>query len=233
MLLGELKSPILKKHTIPIKIKRFYTDVNGVIVNKALVPAALQINFPVYLFGDFDRSGGYNIGKQVCPPLAGSFYVGSFTHGQGVPFLYFNGLSNIYEQIKIGDIVHLFADSLAVPTYYIWIVQTLVKNSIASIVSNTETAQKDGSIGKIFVDQIYYFSDTILQWDEPFHITRMDNVGQYLDDQLQPYVYKNPDTVQNDFLDMVYSFKLDQYIMISTYMIYEANEISWNFQIKK
>src|SRR5712672_3291926 len=72
-----------RRYTFAVNVKRFYTNVDGSLVAKAAVPAALKLKFPVFMLGDFDRQGGYRIGLQAVPPFPGAFYLLSFVNGAG------------------------------------------------------------------------------------------------------------------------------------------------------
>jgi|SRR3989304_206191 len=229
------KEPLLKFHTIPIGIKRFYTDVDGFIIPKVAAVQAVQCEFPFFIWGDFDRQGGYYTGFKAVPLVPGSFYLMTFVEGYGMTsqqITGFTGFNNIRGQIKTGDIVHVYTDNLTAPINFVWIILSSNNGSIGSIVGNSETHQKDGQLGRLYVDHFQYFSDnTDPQWNIPIHFTRSSNIATWKDDQVQPYIFKNPYTEQDGFIRVACHFNLDQYQSIGTYFLYDTESIRMNFNI--
>jgi hypothetical protein len=221
------------EHSIPLKITRYYTDVNGTIVDKALVPAALQIKYPVFLLGQFDRNGGYKKSLSAQPTLPGAFYYMTFVQGINAPFLSFTGLNNIKGVLKTGDIVELFTDDLENPTYFIWFVISSEPVSIASIICNTETTQHDKRIGALYIKNYNYVSDNAMQYFEPITYIMFDNIGNYRTDQVQPYIFKTPFVEQSGILTIDTDFKLDQYLGISMYFLYDTNQITLTLKVNQ
>ncbi len=232
----EYKQPLLKTHSIPITVKRYFTDVDGAIILKAAAPAALQTSYPFFVFGDFDRQGGYTTGLKALPVMPGTFYLMSYVEGAGITsqqITGFTGLNTIRTRLRTGDIVHVFTDNLTAPNFFVWIVQSSRNGSIASMVGNAETQQRDGAIGKIYIEHFQYFSDNRdPQWAYPLHFTRSSNIASFKDEQVQPYIFKNPYTEQDGFIRVYCHFNLDQYQSIGTMFLYDTEEILMNFLIK-
>jgi len=226
-------TPLVKDHTLPLTVRRYYTDIDGILIDKSLVPATLKVAYPVYVLGTFDKNGGYAVGNKMLPPINGSQYIMSYVHGIGVTFLSFTGLNNIYTRLTLGDIVHIFTDNIVNPNYFIWIVQSNNAGAIGSIIDNVETVQKDNRIGKLWVESINYFSDSITQYTEPLHIIQVDNLGTPRDNQLQPSMFQSPDQYLNDFTDIKLRFYIDQYIGIYTYLLFNTDSLNLNFRLQK
>lgn len=228
-------TPWVKWHTIPVNIKRFYTDVNGTVIPKATVPAALQVEFPFFIFGAFDFNGGYGTALKALPPINGAKYLQTFICGKGATtqsILGFTGANTIKNFIGTGDIVHLYADDDQNPTYFVWMVIKNNFGSIASIIENSETQQRDGLIGKIYLQDFNFFTDNNIQWDQPIHFVRMSNITTWGDNQVQPYIFKTPNTEQEGFLTIKCEFNLDQFLTLGMYMHFEVDTINWVFRIR-
>src|SRR5690606_41844598 len=99
-LFNDLNRKPEKLETIGIQVKRIYTDVDGVILDKTTVPASLQIDFPVYLWGEFDRLGAFYIANRLQPvnPVVSMLHTGVWGSGANPYFYGFSGLSNIETQ---------------------------------------------------------------------------------------------------------------------------------------
>ena len=228
------KTAQVKRHSIPVTVKRIFTDVNGTIVDKTTVPLSMQTKYPFYMFGDFDRQGAYRIGNQALPPMPGTFYLMSFTYGVNQPFLFATGLNTVKGQLKLGDIVHIYTDNLETPNYFAWVIIQNNYASIAGIIGNSESIQDDSRIGQLYVEQYNYFQDapSFGQWNEPLYYVRFDNIGTYKYDMIMPYVFKTPYTEQEGFLRIETKFKIDQYLGIYAYILYESDEIQFDFVLK-
>lgn len=226
---------LVQAHSIPVKIKRFFTDVDGVIIDKNTAPAGMKTKYPFFVFGDFDKKGAYRAGLQFLPPQLGSKYLMSFVYGDGLPFLACNGFANVHAKFMIGDIIHVYTDNIVTPSVYVWIVVQNNFASISSITSNTETIQNDGVIGQLFAkDVMYIISDSQHeQWNESIHIVRFDNIGTCVDDQIQPYIFRNPFDEQQNLIRFGINFKIDQYIGFYSYIIFEEDELSFTFRIMR
>ena len=224
---------LVLEHSIPLKITRYFTDVNGTIVDKTLVPASLQTKYPVFLLGQFDRNGGYKKSIASVSPMSNTFYFMSFVQGINSPFLAFTGLNNIKGVIKTGDIVEVYTDNIETPTYFIWFIITAEPVSIASIISNTETTQKDNRIGALYIKNYNYVTDNSSQYFEPIYYTFFDNIGNFRYDTVQPYMFKTPFTEQSGILTIDTDFKLDQYIGINMYFLFSTNEITLTLNVQQ
>ncbi len=132
----------LMNHSIFLNVSRYFTDVNGTVIDKTTVPVALQTKYPFFMFGSFDSLGGYAKCLQNSPPESGTEYLLSFIEGAGFSsynVFGFSGVNTIKNYIKTGDIVHVYTDSRQNPTYYIWLIQSASSQAIGSIIGNTRT----------------------------------------------------------------------------------------------
>lgn len=230
-----ISNPYVKWHSIPVNVKRYFTDVDGQIVDKNTVPLALQVEYPFFIWGDFDRQGGYNTGLKALNPIRNTFYLTSFTQANGITsqqITGFTGFNTVRNFIKNGDIVHVFTDNLNAPNYFVWVVIGSNYGALASIVGNSETEQKDGLIGKIFLQEFKYFTDNPDdQWGTPIHFTRSINTTAWSDDTVQPYIFKTPFTEQQGFIDVRCEFNLDQYMSVGSYFHFNTENINMNFKL--
>lgn len=226
-----------EKHSIAIQIERFYTDVDGALLLKTdpAIPLNLKVKYPIFMFGAFDLAGGYSIGMKNNPPPPGPKYLLTFINGYnatsyGVTGV--NGNNAIQERLEIGDIVHVFADNLGNPTYYVWIVQHS-DSPLGAIVDNTKTTQKDGHLGYLFVRSISYPTNNELQWNEPVMVIFPDNVADYRSDTYQPLIWRTPQTGFTRSLELLLDFMVDQFIGFSTYIRFDTDSLQLTFNIEK
>ena len=231
------RSVLVRDHTIPITIKKLYTDVDGIVLDKNTIPAALQKRVPVMLLGDFDRQGGYKIGLQNIAPDENLKYFMTFVNGLGANFVSvvgFTGISTIQKHINVGDIVQVYTDDLTAPAYFVWIIIQNTYASIASIVGNTESIQNDRRIGPIFVHEINFIADNESQLSESLQIVHFSNIGTWNANQIDPLgIYRTPFDVQIGLVRIVVKpFSLDQYFGINTNMLFESDKFTMDFKIK-
>lgn len=227
----KMKEPSFKLDVLQITVKRFYTDVLGTIVDKSTVPAALQVNLPFYVFGEYDRLGGYQLGLKNTPPPNTVKFLQSFTYGIGNPFFYgFTGLSDIQGQLSIGDLVQVYTDDLNAPNYFIYIVQSSPGNrSLVSILANLTALPYDPDYGYIRVKGVDYYTENEEQWKENLKFLKYDMLGLVSSDGVSPYVWKNSKTINDQFIAVRAKFRLDQYIAINSYMLYDTDAITLTF----
>lgn len=230
-----LANTIMKFHSVPVTVKRYFTDIDGQVIAKNTVPVALQTYYPFFVFGDFDRAGGYNTALKAIPPAPGTYYLTSFMNANGLTaqqITGFTGFNTVRNFIQHGDIVFVYTDNINAPNYFIWVVISTGYGSIASIVGNTETSQNDGLLGKLYVDFFKYFTDNNFeQFSTPLHFTRSSNIATWSDNQVQPYIYKSPLNEQQNFVDIHCAFNMDQFLSIGTKFNFNTEEINFLFRL--
>ncbi len=233
-LLDQLIKPLYTTGSINVNIKRYYTDVDGALIAKAAAPAALQVKLPVYMLGNFDRVGAFNIGQKITPPVNGCFFLMTYVHGVEIPFLWNSGLNTIQQILRKGDIITVYTDDLNAPSAFAYIVQTVDYGSLASIVSNTQTIQDDGKSGVISVKDVSYQVDNDNQVNVIWQIMRFDNFGQFEQHPFNPAaVERSPFYKLGDFINLKLEFLMTQYVGIYFYFLYESETVNINFRLNK
>jgi len=232
-LLEELKKPLQKRGALWVTIKRFYTDVNGTIVDKSTVPVSLQKGFPFWMFGQFDKAGGYRVGNAVLPPDLATPYLCSFVVGVDTPFLFATGLNNVNNQFLLGDIVHVFTDSIQTPNFYIFIQQSCPGGSVASVYDNARQAEPQ----KLNIEGANYFAftgaDQNLQFAENLNYTVIDPDGTgYKNYPKNPLASQQVFNKQN-FIFFPINFQVDQYQQLSSTINFLIDTINFHFIIYK
>lgn len=232
-LFDELKKPLQKKAALFVTITRFFTDVNGTIVNKAVVPLSLQTKYPFWMFGQFDKDGGYRIGNTIAPPDIATPYVGTFVPGTGMPFLFATGLNNIKDRFLIGDIVHVFTDNINAPSYYVFIIQQCGASALSSVYGNAKQAESQ----KLNIEGANYFAftntDENLQFVQNLNYTVIDPTGAtYHNYPQNPLGSQQVDNKQN-FIYFPLKFQVDQYKLVSSYIDFSLDKIQFSFKIFK
>lgn len=239
--LKELKSGH-KRWTFAIDVRRFFTDVNGAIIDKALVPAKFKIKYPIYMIGDFDKNGGYRQAQNVRPPLPGIVYLTSFVVGGGFStfnIVGFSGVDTIKDQLLPGDIVNVFTDSNLNPSIFIWIVQQNTFGALGSILNNFSTMQDDKHLGPIKLKNANYYALDVNnqsvtdQFDEDWFMTTTDNIGNQNTNSIRTATWLTPETKQTGFVRVQLDWSFTQYLGVNFYMIFNTDFISVNFNLNQ
>lgn len=232
------------KHCLPVIATRYFTDVNGTIIDKAdagLVAAGMATSYPLFVLGEFDREGGYRTGlSQVSPVNVAGFdppkYLTSFvngvtgtSHSVVTPFSPFN---TIQPQLKNGDLVTVYVDNAATPNYYCFMVLTNNYAAMSSIMSNLKSSQADRRLGKLFVYEINWYS-LEAQWELPFNFIQSDNLGTWTNNPVQPSTFKTPFNVLEGFITVKTAFMLDQFMELAVLFLLASDTMSFNFNIQK
>jgi hypothetical protein len=238
---------VIPKNTIPLTIFKYITDTDGKVLkiaDYALIPAIADDKYPVWMFGQYDRDGGYFISNQATPP-GSVVYLQSFTMGIGQPFLYPPaiipppGYLNIYFYLKVGDIVHVYTDNISAPSYYVWVVQRTANAALGSIIGNTKTSQQDSTVGKlfiksakVFVSAAYTVTQAQNQWNEPLRLIRYDNLGNFKEDTVALNTDRSPFDYQQKFVEVAINFEITQYRSVNFLLDPAVEQIDILFTLK-
>lgn len=222
-LLGKLSRPTDRVDSFTLKVRRYFTDVDGTIVNKNTVPPILKTKYPVYLFNKFDRDGAYKIANRTNPPLPGTFFAFTSVNQGGFDLLSYSGANNVKEQINTGDIVFVYTDDPNNPNFFIWLIYTIEERSFASILQNVP--EKGLNLWKIL-----YFTDSTIQASEQLTIVKENYLGVFISDNIAPLTYALPDYKQDDFIDILLTMKLSDYNGINTYFQFNTEQLDFDLK---
>lgn len=231
LFISKLGGPLTDFHDINIKVSRFFTDTSGTILDKNTVPNNLKKSYPFFLFGQWDRLGGHNIGLQTNPAGLPLYFSGVF--GVGVPFLMGTGLNEIQTKLSIGDILTVFTDDIVNPSFYIWMVLHSDNTPLGSMFGNSISTQRDGRLMNLLCKFINVIPDNDLQFNENLNYIRVDNLGNFEQNQISPLIWKTPMTQLDKFIRIKTPFIIDQYLMISSYMQFQSDSLSFTLQLLK
>jgi hypothetical protein len=224
-------------HTLSVKVNRYFTDVNGTLVDKAdagLIAAGMAVNYPVFVLGQWDKESGYKAGLNIVAPLV-PYYL-TFVNGFGMTsnqiVTPFSGLNTIQPLLKAGDIVQVYADSLTAPTYFAWIVISGSVSGMASVLANCSSRQKDNRLMRLNCFEINFIADFTLQLPEAWHFVHVDNLGNVKDNQITYNMFNDPFNVLPNVLTFPTEFEFNQYIGIYLYMVLGVDTMNFNFNFK-
>lgn len=221
-LLHTLRTPLDTKDSFTIKVRRFFTDVDGQEIAKGLVPLSLQKDYPVYLFNMFDFDGGNRIAANETPPLDGYFFIRSFIKNTGYDFTQFSGLNNVSNRIDTGDLVYMYADDPYNPNYFVWIVQSISNRSLGSIINTFPTKG-------FHMQNISMFADNEAAYFKSFGIIKSNPLGVYNFNQITPISFKTVDYQQSGLIVLPLNMCLDMYVGFTTYMTFNTDTLSFEF----
>lgn len=223
----------LKKFSVQTSVKRYTTDVNGVIQN--IIPAVAQIPFPFHLFGAWDKNGGYNIANLVTNKYDTKL-LAVYTYGVNTPFFFANPFANINSVLKFGDIIFMYVDDYIAPTFYTYVIISARQGGYASYVDQSNISQIDDNgawgVFKIFDFTMHWNDDEQLNY--PFFKIKTRFDGQYKYDTHDPLENRNAYQRENvKVIRIPCEVVLNQFIGISGFIPYENNylELIFNFYL--
>ena len=208
----------------PISVKKVYTDVDGQLINKASLPSGLQVEVPFYLFGKMDKDGAYKIANKTAPPQ-GDWLFFYFGVGGSYDFQYFTGLQTVRADIMPGDYVFIYTDNLDTPSYFCYIIISSGDRSYASINDNIYNEN-------LIIRTIVYATTNIAQYSESMDVVKLSRSGLYRENQFNPTDFRNPDIEQEDIIRMKMDLRLNQYMGINSYILFDTDKINFNVLFK-
>jgi hypothetical protein len=209
----------MSNKTINITVSKYYTDTDGIIIDKNTLPNNLQEKIPFYLFGKFDKDSHYPIGRKLLPPLGGvKFY--NLYNGSSYDFLIFSGANQIRSRIKGGDMVIVYTDDPINPNYFIWIVVSGNLLPIDSIFNNL-----DGTLRTDFIN--YESIQNRENYGENLQYVTFDKIGNQKTQTINPQgIYLPPSTEQNDILRMDLKIVLNNFFGLYSYILFDTDNLS-------
>jgi hypothetical protein len=198
--------------------------MNGVIIDKHLVPAQIQKKVPFYLFNNFDKAGGFYAAQQNVQVQPGMFFLYSYVNDASYNFLDFQIGNTINGQLRSGDVILVLGDDPILPNFLCHVVIHSDYVSYASFVANMQ--------GKNYkISRIQYVTDNELNWSESFHTLTLNDFGLAFDNQLQPIAYRHPYEFTLGLLDMDIAIDISDKQGINSYMQFATDQIELTFYV--
>lgn len=228
--------PEYRSDVLPVTVQRIYTDVNFTVVDKndPAIPDALKVSYPVYLFGEFDRQGAYELARKNNPPDPGTFFLFTGIWAINNPFFAgFSGLSDVQRYIKPADLVTVYTDNILAPTWYVFIVLNSATKPLASVQLNMANLPPDPAYGYIKSDSFRFTSDNSdNQWKENIQYIRYNFLGLVKSNNLDPSIYQLPKTPRINMVEVKWKSDITQYIGLNTYILFDTNSMTFTFNLK-
>lgn len=223
-LLDWLSKPGDTMDSFSIKVSKFFTDVDGQIIDKNSVPIGLQTKYPVFLFNTFDHNGAYKISLTDTPVQGDAFFYRFYVESEGYDPLQFSGFNTIESQITTGDLVFVFTDDLANPNFFIYLIHSITNRSVASIIKTLPCSGLEMGMLKLFYDNT-------LNFNELLRFVKTNQLGIYKSDSIAPLAYKTPDYQQVNVIDIsLKNFRLTPYLGINTYIQHTSDILEFDFE---
>lgn len=223
-LYNELQVPVEDVDSFAIIVRKFFTTVDGTIIDKNTVPVSLQVRYPVILFNAFDRRGSYKISFNENPPTLGTVFYRSYIQNDGFDPTQFSGLNTIGAQISIGDQVFVYTDSIDNPTFFIYIIQSISDRALGSIIESIPCSG-------LAMGNLKYFSDNQQNYEEIFRIIKSNVLGIYNANSISPISLITPNYQQQNLaLIPLTGNKLTPYWGIATYIRHDSDRLEFDFE---
>ena len=212
--------------SINIQVRKIYSTVDGVQVDKSTVPQAIQKKMPIYLFNKFDFDGGYKISSKETPPLTGLSFIRFFVKSDSYDFTQFSGLNDISNSLQSGDMVFLYADNALNPNYFVWIILSIDDKALSSIIQSTANACFE-------LVNLKIFADNILNNIEDLSIIEANKFGEYDFNQVSRLAYKTPQQINDSFIQIPLEKRIHERVGFTTYIPFQVDTISFDFSFIK
>jgi hypothetical protein len=210
-----------RKKTINIQVSKFYTNVDGTLLDKNLVNDSLKVKMPIYLFNKFDKDGGYRISGVEAPPSPSMFLIKAYVKTIGYDFTEFSGLNNVSQTLSAGDLVFIYADNPSNPNVFIWVVQSLSTKSLGSLVENDS---------ELFMKSVRIFPNNITDYIEALSYVVSDKFGDYNINQISQQAFRYPKLINNSYAEIPFSIELNKHVGFTTYLPFASDGISYDFE---
>lgn len=207
-----------------IKVSKFFTTVDGTIIDKSLVPIELQTRYPVVLFFRYDSFGSYRISFNENPLSPNTFFYRAYTQNDGFDPTQFSGLNTINRELNIGDQVFVYADDVLNPNFFIYVIQSVTDRALSSIVKSIPCSG-------LPMGNLKYFADNELNFGQTIKIVKTDKLGLYKADSYSPDSIRTPDYQQNRLaLIPLTGNRLTPYWGLVTYITHESDLLTFDFE---
>lgn len=202
-----VKGNPLFKSEVTIQIDTFFT-IGGAMVAPAALPAGLQTQLPVYLFGLNDAFSGYQKSNFFVPVInpwlivsLGFWQYNLFVvdlPGIPVPFLL---------QLQPGDFIMYFWDGGAVN-------RGMVRIRCNNVAYSTLVNSLMSDI--IIVEKMRFFvpAAVIQQFENPLIFVRQSIFGKITTDSIDPRLFILPTDIQNNISDIPINIPIDKTLIL-------------------
>lgn len=230
--------PIVKRDPrladIQVNVKRFFTDVDGTILDKnnVAIPSGMKVDYGFSLFGEFDRQGGYALMNKIIGVQGIAKWVGTYVYGKNDGFLQFNTFGGIYDQMTIGDIYHVYTDDLNNPNFFVFVIISNPFAAMGSITANTAFQQIEAMQKYLDIANFKLFVDNNGQYTAPITLITTDSIGTNKKDSLNPYASRSVDDKQNEFIQVNVSMKITQYTQIASIIKFNSDVVNYEFKLR-
>ena len=208
--------------TLSVTVNKFYTTVDGTIIDKNTLPVNLRKKLPVYLIDGFGMDSGFAIAQSVNPVDAPLKFIRFFVRESGFDFTQFSGLNDVSSGLNAGDLVFLYADDELNPNFFMWVVQTAYPKPLSGIIKN---------IPNLSLNYVRLFVDQMVNYSQQLTMVKTSSMGDYRADKISPYISIDPMRKDVSFSEIHLQGCLDKYTSFLTYLPFEANQLTVEFKL--
>lgn len=224
----------LKSFMLSLNVTRFTTDANGTVLDDAVVPVDQQKAYPFHLFGEFDRQGGYAMSDVIVRELVDSNLFSVYVVGLNTPLFFFSPLNTINGKLKKGDLVFIYVDDVAAPTYFHFVIVSATQGGFASLAALTNTTQIDDVApwGAFKFFEIKYGWRNVRQLDHPMFSITTNYKSAFRADPINPAAYQFIEQKPGvNSIVIPWEMVLNQYHGLSSYIDWNNDLLNLAFKI--
>jgi len=223
---GVAGNPLFKSQ-FNLRMTNVYYDVTAAaVILAAALPAALQVDNPVYIFGNADREGAYQKAKQLIPFVNGGAGFWNFVEFGIVGRDTFATSSTHFPTAVDGDMVFISSGVVAANTYeriaIVHCPQVAYGNLLASLSSD-----------RFIANMIRYTVDATLtaQLSQQIRILRQSLFGKTTDDNIDPQTYIGQSAFNSNISDIPVELGVDKNTILGTQVLYNVTLIDWTITV--
>lgn len=255
-LVKQLANPLsMDEVFINIRIRKIFLSVAWEQEPDFIPPPFANVDFPYFIFGEYDRRGAYSIGRTILPTtnietvlggacgrptsvlpyyFVGSVIPGNFAFGSpdlvAVPKVSLGNVQyfvlNYLNLQKLGSLVDIYyTRGLNVPP-----------NPISVAIIAEMDFQSYASLCANTANEVYICREIIITYDnntqylKPIKIIRTNAIGQFTTQELLPTAYKPADNLQGNTIRIPVNFRIDQYLGLTSMINFLSLKIEYSFR---
>lgn len=146
-------------------------------------------------------------------------YVSSFIYGAG-----FTGFNDSDLYCKRGDFIQQYF-SLWGGSWSAYVIISGEMQSYSAILEETKRTTFQ-------TRDILYFTDNILNYNQPIQVVQVDAVGNYKAEQFMPFSFRDIDVKQPDFISLKLNLRLNRFVGILSLIDFATQKITFEFKTR-
>lgn len=211
----------------------YVNDTLGTIITPAALPAALQNQLPVFLFGNSDYTGAYNRTRQYFPLntwVATSLAAAGFYYGiANKEVLFTTAVGAIFNPfVRDGDFYLLYRATVAGSNYLALVIVNCPQVPYGSLLDSINS-------DVFLINMIRYTvpAANVNQLRNQILIINKSIFGKTQDDKIDPQTFVTGTTFNRNIADIPLNMEINKYKSIGFYINFDCVDFGWSVTVKE